>query len=262
MANLFNNKNDKIDNKIRIKYSGPSFNDGSFDLRQLHPQLKAIDNLITESLKEHKIKDVEVRVYFEQGSFESIIELINDIEGVINDIEGIVRVINFIIQELNKYKKDKNPTSTDLPNHKNIIGPIKQKGDSVSIKIEDNNAVNFNLNYSGKDEYERNLQPSDEDEKDLSRVDESVVLYGKLRKLDFNAQKYNFGFDTEINGKERKGIPTSIKGVSNPSTIPGGMDSIMDTEMKAIADITYNKKGEVTSLEISNPKIAQKRIKF
>ena len=68
-------------------------------------------------------------------------------------------------------------------------------------------------------------------------------MHGKLRKLDFNAQKHNFGFDTEIDGKERKGIPTSIKGVSNPSSIPGGMDSIMDTKMKVTADITYNKKG-------------------
>ena len=88
MKDLFNRESD---NKIRIKYSGPSFDDGSFDLRQLHPQLKAMDNLIKESLKEHKIEDVEVRVHFEQGSFESIIELLGD-------LVDIIEIINFIIK--------------------------------------------------------------------------------------------------------------------------------------------------------------------
>lgn len=227
-------------NTFEVKYQGPSFKDEFYDIDLLSKQLKSLDELIKQSLRENKLSGVEVKrkVKIKKGSLIETILLITKNPTFAASVGPMIG--GTISALLVYYLTNKNKTNKKLGDHENMISLIRNRGDSLTINIQGNDN-NFYLAYDQKVQYLINLQP-----KETTNI-ENEKFVGRFRKIDLNKRDdHRLGLDIE--GVEKKNIPTKFSDSEyDIRQIP------LDVDFEILGKMEY-KNGEVKSVVIDSIK--------
>lgn len=257
-----------LEENFEIIYQGSSFGDGKILLRSLYSELQSLEAIINDSISvliktgklSNESKNFEIYIEINKGSVWEKVKVIFKNPGHVAIIAGIV--VPFLNTTYQHFLDKTKPVEerfqqeismvSDSPgfknNLKNILAPVINGDDNISIKAEN---INITINYAEKSQIVQSLEETEED-KLLKNGEFEEVLIGTIRKLDLDAQGNNYFAFTIDNGPSR--IPTGIKGEFSLNDYK----DILDEPIKIKAVVRY-KNGEIKHIQIESYELLNPR---